>query len=237
METNDTPAPLSAAELDELVRLEKAATPGPWEWARFESPEGGEDGVHCPQDPTAYTKPDGTWHALTVCRGMTGPRRSENAQFISAMRNHLKPLIARLRAAERERDELKAFKAAAMDDETTHFCANGCVWRKYPRVMCSMCANVMDPVNPLEAENARLFTMVADATTNLTIKDDAIQRLGEENARLRSALEPFAKMCQMWDEVCGEDRLGQPELINAHIQYEHLRRAAAAIARGEGGEK
>lgn len=62
-------------------------TPGPWEICEFgeDHPDAlpGEIGVHAPKHPDAYIKGDSTWHGVTICRGMTGPAKRDNATLIA----------------------------------------------------------------------------------------------------------------------------------------------------------
>jgi hypothetical protein len=69
-------------DLDAIQALADAATPGPWGWWRDPSLiEGGK-----------------LVDACTVCRGMTGPNREANAQFIEQSRTLIPALVAALRA-------------------------------------------------------------------------------------------------------------------------------------------
>lgn len=62
-------------------------TPGPWEVANFS--EGhmdalpGEVAVFAPNHPDSRLQPDGTWHGVTICRGMTGAAKDDNATVIA----------------------------------------------------------------------------------------------------------------------------------------------------------
>ena len=79
-EGRDAPPPSRLAEIE--ARL-KAATPGPWAWWR--DPSLVEDGVYAPKHPDTQYDADGKLvDACTVCRGMTGPTREANAQFIAS---------------------------------------------------------------------------------------------------------------------------------------------------------
>lgn len=73
---------MDAEAIKEIRRRAEAATPGPWRWCRFDREDGPEDGIDCPEHPDAYEKPDGTFHSITVCRGMTGPNRENNARYL-----------------------------------------------------------------------------------------------------------------------------------------------------------
>lgn len=74
--------------LDELEKLANAATPGPWATALFTDDQSlmhyEEWGVHYPGHPDARQHGNGEWHAIHICRGMTGPNRTNNAIFIAA---------------------------------------------------------------------------------------------------------------------------------------------------------
>jgi len=71
------------SRLAEIEARLKAATPGPWAWWR--DPSLVEDGVYAPKHPDTQYDADGKLvDACTVCRGMTGPTREANAQFIAA---------------------------------------------------------------------------------------------------------------------------------------------------------
>jgi len=63
------------------------ATPGPWEICEFgkDHPDAlpGEMGVFAPHHPDSQLKDDGTWHGVTICRGMTGPAKRDNATLIA----------------------------------------------------------------------------------------------------------------------------------------------------------
>jgi len=63
------------------------ATPGPWEICEFSADHvdalPGEVGVYAPNHPGSYIKEDGTWHGVTICRGMTGPAKRDNATLIA----------------------------------------------------------------------------------------------------------------------------------------------------------
>lgn len=65
------------------------ATPGPWEVCKFgpEHPDAlpGEVGVFAPNHPDSTQKEDGTWHGITICRGMTGPVNYDNATLIACV--------------------------------------------------------------------------------------------------------------------------------------------------------
>ncbi len=63
------------------------ATPGPWEVCEFSADHAdalpGEVGVFAPHHPDSVQKEDGTWHGVTICRGMTGPAKRDNATLIA----------------------------------------------------------------------------------------------------------------------------------------------------------
>ena len=72
------------------------ATPGPWEICKFapEHPDAlpGEVGVFAPLHPDSTLKDDGTWHGVTICRGMTGPAAYDNATLIACVPEMLEML-------------------------------------------------------------------------------------------------------------------------------------------------
>ena len=77
---------LTPERLAELRRIAEAATPGPWEVTEFaggEERSPGELGVFAPNHPHSYQKSDGTWYAVVICRGMDGPTREENSEYIA----------------------------------------------------------------------------------------------------------------------------------------------------------
>lgn len=64
-------------------------TPGPWQVCEF-GPEHvdalpGEVGVFAPEHFDSHQLQDGTWHGVTVCRGMTGPAKHDNATLIACV--------------------------------------------------------------------------------------------------------------------------------------------------------
>lgn len=80
-----------------------SATPGPWEPNVFAPPDlriEGEMGVHCPEHPEAYIQPDGTWYSITVCRGMSGTNKVNNAEFIAESRTALPHYLDRCEEGE-----------------------------------------------------------------------------------------------------------------------------------------
>ena len=62
-------------------------TAGPWELCEFSADHAdalpGEVGVFAPQHPDSQQKEDGTWHGVTICRGMTGLAKWDNATLIA----------------------------------------------------------------------------------------------------------------------------------------------------------
>lgn len=72
------------------------ATPGPWEVATFseDHPDAlpGEVAVFAPNHPESAIKSDGTWHGATICRGMTGPAKQDNAAVIALVPDMLDAL-------------------------------------------------------------------------------------------------------------------------------------------------
>jgi hypothetical protein len=82
---------LSAAELDELAELEKAATPGPW---------------HLHERSDTFTlSPSPTDTRVAACRVQKRGGATWDAKMIAASRNALPKLLAEVRAL---RDALKA---------------------------------------------------------------------------------------------------------------------------------
>lgn len=114
---------------DELAAIEArlaAATMGPWEPAIMgevyaTAPD--ERGVHCPNSDIAFIKEDGTWHSLLICRGMDGPTRVANAEFIAAARSDVPALVAEVR---RLRAELATGRAKVEEEEY-----DADIWRWY----------------------------------------------------------------------------------------------------------
>ena len=93
-----------ARVLDELERLEKAATPGPWRADGFEIDQLSDAGEGYPLDHYPDCANVSTWVGASGEDGPYGIQRKEDAALIAAARNALPAL---LRAA-RERDELRA---------------------------------------------------------------------------------------------------------------------------------
>lgn len=90
-------------KLEELKKLEQAATPGPWGAASI---GGGKyrleydlraQGKHWDQDDEAFS--NGGWKAFS-------PTNEPDARFIAAARNMLPKLIAALEAAQKLRDKM-----------------------------------------------------------------------------------------------------------------------------------
>lgn len=88
-----------------LRALMELATPRPWDGSLMRDgrqPEGAEEiGVVSLVDPRSAQKPDGTWTAAVVCRGMDGPTREANAALIVAAVNALPALLDAAERAER----------------------------------------------------------------------------------------------------------------------------------------
>ena len=78
---------------------------------------------------------------------------------------------------------------------------------------------------PYDGTTAAMIGAGLDASAAAQgIKDEEITRLREENARLRKALKPFARM---------EDRcLGRHDVDYEYVLISHIRAAAAAIREG-----
>jgi len=82
------------------MKNEKAKhTPLPWETCVFKD-NMDEWGVHAPEHPEAIKNdkphPNQMEHAITICRGMTGPSKKENAAFIVHACNAHDDLLAAL---------------------------------------------------------------------------------------------------------------------------------------------
>src|SRR4051812_11341199 len=73
---------LPEQELAAIEARANAATRGPWDpciFAEGYATAPDERGVHCPLADETHQKPDGTWHTLHICRGMTGLNRVANS--------------------------------------------------------------------------------------------------------------------------------------------------------------
>ena len=86
---------MTPERIQEIEQRLNAATPGPWEWWR--DPSLVEDGVHGPQHPEAEYKDGVLVDAVTVCRGMTGPNREANAQFLASAPEDIRWLLSALK--------------------------------------------------------------------------------------------------------------------------------------------
>ena len=96
-------------DLNELERLEKAATPGPWVWAEKNSIDFGYVGPNGERTVLFGEDHEGAVH-----------RDDPDGKFLAALRNALPELLRRLRAAEAE---LAAWKAQGSTGII-------CQWRK-----------------------------------------------------------------------------------------------------------
>jgi hypothetical protein len=71
-------------------------TPGPWEVANFSKDHTdalpGEVAVFAPNHPDSKQQSDGTWHGVTICRGMTGAASDDNATVIALVPDMLETL-------------------------------------------------------------------------------------------------------------------------------------------------
>jgi hypothetical protein len=71
-------------------------TPGPWQVAKFSEghadalPE--EVAIFAPNHPDSKLQEDGTWHGVTICRGMTGAAKDDNATVIALVPDMLETL-------------------------------------------------------------------------------------------------------------------------------------------------
>jgi len=97
--------------IKELKEKAEKATRGPWEYCIFDD-EHLEFGVHAPEHPDAVkSNLDEPWHmdhAVTVCKGMTGGKREDNAQYIAAANPQtILELIKRLESAEKALEHYK----------------------------------------------------------------------------------------------------------------------------------
>ena len=93
-------------DLRKDLEICEVATRGPWEQCQFQF-DMNEWGVHCPKHE-GVTIDDGiTNNALTICRGMTGPNRVNNSQFIAAAREGWPEAINRAIEAEEELEKYR----------------------------------------------------------------------------------------------------------------------------------
>jgi hypothetical protein len=83
-------------DIDELERLAKAATPGPWHINMAEVHRAGP----CPGDDESWSRRH--QHLIAGLHNTVGDfnREQDNARFIAAARNAMPELLKRLRAAE-----------------------------------------------------------------------------------------------------------------------------------------
>lgn len=100
--------PPTRPELEEIRERLAKATSGPWEWwAPDESLT--EQGVMTHAHPDIQRDQSGNIvHAVTICRGMTGPARAENADLIAHAPTDLAYLLARCDALEKLRAKIEA---------------------------------------------------------------------------------------------------------------------------------
>lgn len=203
---------MDEAKLQEIEARTNAATPGPWEVTEIRDgrqSDGIEElGVFAPSDPRSYRKPDGTWHGTLICRGMDGPTREPNAQFIAHAREDVRDLVAeveRLTAAldvvTAERDglwtRLGAHEGALHDtiarlrDEKaelrTQVDVAGDAQQRIAAAWNQIAGHFLVSPNPANAERiARLACAAADVRDEATAtRDEAVaelQRLRAEHA-------------------------------------------------------
>jgi hypothetical protein len=139
------PTPITDAGLAELLRLEKAATPGPW--------------VTDDTMPGNVYSDDATGSIVATFKGFTyAPRPSQeweaNARLTAAARNALPSLVHRLRTAEAERAALRSIAdadqrvKAGMMDEINFF--------------RDACSSLRARAEKAEAEVARLHERLED---------------------------------------------------------------------------
>ena len=90
---------------DEARALLDGATPGLWEVLVITDARAlpSDLAVVALDDPRSYRKPDGTWHAATIARGMDGPTREPNARLIAAAPSLARTVIAQGEEIERLR--------------------------------------------------------------------------------------------------------------------------------------
>lgn len=99
------------SEREQLKRMAEAATQGEWDTCILDGTEPLEWGVHVPGHNDAFVKPDQTWHAITVCRGMTGPAKEANAEYIAAA--NPSTILALLSQLESSEAALRTLRQAA----------------------------------------------------------------------------------------------------------------------------
>lgn len=85
-------------DLDELERLEREATPGPWRWA---------DGYKSMYGDAAYTLAGYQDMGILSCDGIFNSPRDCDEELIVALRNAAPALFAELRAARKRIAELE----------------------------------------------------------------------------------------------------------------------------------
>ncbi len=108
-ENEPKPAPLTPSELSALERLEREATPGPWEWQTGCSwrriGSAGESGnVLCPMNARYDNHPD------LACR-------EEDGEYIAALRNAAPRLLSELLALREENERLRRDLGRMCDNE------------------------------------------------------------------------------------------------------------------------
>ena len=111
-------------DLDELMRLHDAATPGPWatEYRERENGMYGQD---------VFTLEDGeeiatiSWYPKYLGNGVTSTYRDANAAYIVAACNAVPELVHRIRELEAQRDRLQdaaEFEARVAAKQATAIC-------------------------------------------------------------------------------------------------------------------
>jgi hypothetical protein len=105
--------------VERAATLLAGATGGTWEISvmRDGVQVGEELAITVLDDPRAHEKPDGTWHAVIIARGLDGPTRQANGALLAAAPELARAYIVaagyesslreQLATAERERDEAK----------------------------------------------------------------------------------------------------------------------------------
>lgn len=136
--------PIPDAELAEVRRMHAAATDGEWRGTYYCKPDGTE--IKTVDDVVETLAYSGRISPLTelfgvsiedgkdICMTGNGPTSQANAGFIAVLHNSFGPLLARLEAAERERDERMTMAARAQ--EALRYVMNGlpandAVWAAY----------------------------------------------------------------------------------------------------------